>query len=161
MQISIFSLPLYPTAEQQEELNHFLRSHKIVEVRKELTTDSGVSVWSFCVTYLGDIRQVDEQKKEMVDKSRRTDYKDILEPLEFERFAKMRKLRKQIADSEAIPAYAVFTDAELAELAKIKSLTNAEIMKVQGIGKKKVEKYGAAFCNIDNMDFDEKSGISD
>ena len=39
----------------------------------------------------------------------------------------MRKLRKQIAESEAVPAYAVFTDAELAEMAKLEVLDTASI----------------------------------
>ena len=36
MQIQILTLPLLPDPSQLEELNHFLRSHKIIDVRKEL-----------------------------------------------------------------------------------------------------------------------------
>ena len=36
MQIQILTLPLLPDASQMYELNHFQKSHKIVDVRKEL-----------------------------------------------------------------------------------------------------------------------------
>lgn len=55
-------------------------------------------------------------------------------------------IRKQIAKDEAIPAYAVFTDAELAELAKMEGVLSLAKMKtVKGIGEKKIEKYGQHF----------------
>ena len=34
MQVQIFTLPLMPDAAQTEEMNHFLRSHKVIDVRK-------------------------------------------------------------------------------------------------------------------------------
>ena len=34
MQVQIFTLPLMPDAAQTEEINHFLRSHKVIDVRK-------------------------------------------------------------------------------------------------------------------------------
>ncbi len=40
------------TEEATEELNHFLRSQKIVDVKKELATIDGNSCWAFCVTYI-------------------------------------------------------------------------------------------------------------
>ena len=39
----------------------------------------------------------------------------------------------------------VFTNEELAELAKIEGLTEAKMKSVKGIGQKKVEKYGHHF----------------
>ncbi|MCB0376036.1 MAG: HRDC domain-containing protein, partial [Sinomicrobium sp.] len=64
----------------------------------------------------------------------------------FARFSRMREIRKTIAREEAIPAYAVFTDEELAAIAKMEPpLTEAGLKTIKGIGKKKVEKYGAYF----------------
>jgi superfamily II DNA helicase RecQ len=51
-------------------------------------------------------------------------------------------LRKQIAAKDAVPAYMVFTDEELAALAKLSVITKQEMLKIKGIGDKKVEKYG-------------------
>ena len=70
-------------------------------------------------------------------------------------------MRKAIADEEAVPAYAIFTDAELAELAKQKELSLTVIQAVPGIGKKKVEKYGSRMIDEMNKKTDETSGQSD
>lgn len=44
MQVQIFTLPLMPDAAQTEEINHFLRSHKVIDVRKEVVQIG--SVWT-------------------------------------------------------------------------------------------------------------------
>ena len=144
-----------------EELNHFLRANKIVDIKKDLTSANGNSYWTFCITYMPGT-SLGEPEKNGMNKSARIDYKEVLDERTFSRFSKMRQLRKQIAESEAIPAYAVFTDAELAEMAKLDVLDTAHILKIQGIGKKKAEKYGNAFCLIDyTQQEDETGGVSD
>ncbi len=158
MQIKIFTLPLVPDNQQTEELNHFLRASKVIDIRKELAMMEGNSCWTFCVTYMQEA-QLPPFAKE--GKNVRIDYKEVLDEGAFMRFSTMRKIRKEIADNDAIPAYAVFTDAELAELAKTDILTPNSLLSIPGIGKKKVEKYGVAFCDrlktIDN----ETAGVSD
>ena len=70
------------------------------------------------------------------------DYKNELEEAVFKIFSKLREARKQIANEDAIPAYAVCTDSELAEMAKLSELTRLNLKKVKGFGEKKFEKYG-------------------
>lgn len=60
-------------------------------------------------------------------------------------FAALRKLRKEIADSENIPPYVVFNDASLAEMAEIKPLNEAEMLDISGVGHVKLERYGEQF----------------
>lgn len=127
--------------ESQEELNQFLRAHRVVDVRKELATADAKS------------------PKPLKARSEKVDYKQILSPEEFERFSKMRKIRKDVSQSEDVPPYVVFTDAELAEFSKHEILTLAAMRKVDGVGDKKLEKYGKYF--LTPTDEDEKSGASD
>lgn len=93
--------------------------------------------------------------------SAKVDYKGVLSPEEFARFTSFRRIRKQIADSEAIPAYAVFTDAELAELSKLSELSLETMRKVPGIGKKKLEKYASAFVADTEATADEADRVLD
>lgn len=72
----------------------------------------------------------------------RVDYKEILSPEDFELFAKLRELRKELAAEEAVPVYAVCTNEQLAEIAKQKPETVADLKKIDGLGKAKMEKYG-------------------
>ena len=52
---------------------------------------------------------------------------------------------KRLATEESLPAYAIFTDEELSNIAKIDCLTFAKMKSIKGIGDKKVEKYGQHF----------------
>lgn len=162
MQIKIFTIPVVADDRDVEELNLFLRSHKIIDVRRELTQANDNNCWTFCVTYLPETN-IQPTAKTDGKRADKIDYKEVLAPEVFERFARMRKLRKEIADSEAVPAYAVFTDAELAEIAKLDVLDTANMLKIPGIGKKKVEKYGNAFCLAERaqLEGDETSRLSD
>ncbi len=60
-------------------------------------------------------------------------------------FAKLRKLRKTIADEESVPPYVVFNDATLIEMAEILPVTASEMLGVNGIGQRKLERFGRPF----------------
>ena len=157
MQIRIFHLPVAATEETVEEMNGFLRSHKIVDVKKELATINGNSCWTFCVTYLELNNGAGTESAKLKGK---TDYMKVLDAATFEIFSLFRKVRKQIAEKEAVPAYVVFTDHELAEMAKLPELTLQTMAALPGIGKGKTEKYGKYFCEAREgikTDNDEKA----
>ncbi len=63
-------------------------------------------------------------------------------------FEALRKLRKQFADAEKLPAYIIFSDATLREMASEKPLTEEEMLAVSGVGQHKFEKYGQAFLTL-------------
>ncbi|MGM9869948.1 MAG: HRDC domain-containing protein [Sodaliphilus sp.] len=152
MQFKIFTIPLIGSEEAQEQLNLFLRAHRVAEVRKELGLQNDSHFWTFCISYLDDAKNVKRSTEKI-------DYKDLLSDEEFKRFSQMRKIRKDLAQSEAIPPFVVFTDAELAEFATHESLTLSLMRKVNGVGEKKLEKYGKYFVN--STEEDEASGTSD
>ncbi|PCS23095.1 DNA helicase RecQ [Candidatus Enterovibrio escicola] len=60
-------------------------------------------------------------------------------------FAKLRRLRKSIAEKEEIPPYVVFNDKTLIEMAERFPTSQSEMLTVNGIGLRKWEKYGSAF----------------
>lgn len=60
-------------------------------------------------------------------------------------FAKLRKLRKAIADEENVPPYVVFNDATLIEMAEQMPITASEMLSVNGVGHKKLERFGKPF----------------
>ncbi|MCD3179979.1 ATP-dependent DNA helicase RecQ, partial [Salmonella enterica subsp. enterica serovar Enteritidis] len=57
-------------------------------------------------------------------------------------FAKLRKLRKAIADEENIPPYVVFNDATLIEMAEQMPVSASEMLSVNGVGMRKLERFG-------------------
>lgn len=63
-------------------------------------------------------------------------------------FAKLRELRKSIADSEDIAPFIVFNDATLSELARVQPLTSQQMLAISGIGNVKLARYGQAFLSL-------------
>lgn len=63
-------------------------------------------------------------------------------------FARLRFLRKQIADKENIPSYIVFNDATLQEMAQYQPTTKAEMLEINGIGAIKLERFAQPFIQL-------------
>ncbi len=136
MQIKIFTIPIPGGEQMNDEMNVFLRSKKVLQVESEFVSNAQGAFWCFCIKYLGDAMPINRGK---------VDYRLVLDDESFKRFSRMRETRKQLAKDDGVPAYAIFTDEELAGLAKIEVLTPTTLRSVKGIGEKKVEKYGAHF----------------
>lgn len=145
MQYAIFSIPITCGQEEQETMNKFLRSHKVVKTDKELIRDEQQSYWTFCITYL----QGQTQDQTSVSKEK-VDYKEVLDEKAFKMFSDLRALRKQIAQNDAVPAYAVFTDAELAEMTVLPTFDEKSLQGINGIGNKRAEKYGRTIVDMYN-----------
>lgn len=63
-------------------------------------------------------------------------------------FARLRFLRKQIADKDNIPPYIVFNDATLQEMASYKPVNEEEMLEINGVGPMKMARFGQAFLRI-------------
>lgn len=60
-------------------------------------------------------------------------------------FETLRKLRSKIAGKEKIPAYIVFGDGTLRDMARKRPASLDAFLNVKGVGKKKCKKYGETF----------------
>ncbi|MBN6711673.1 DNA helicase RecQ [Haemophilus haemoglobinophilus] len=63
-------------------------------------------------------------------------------------FARLRFLRKQIADKENIPPYIVFNDATLQEMAQYQPTTEREMLQINGVGAIKLERFAQPFIAL-------------
>jgi len=59
----------------------------------------------------------------------------------------LRKLRKQLADEQRVPPYVVFGDATLVEMASLRPLDSFSFLSINGVGERKLDRYGSAFLN--------------
>lgn len=60
-------------------------------------------------------------------------------------FDELRALRKQIADTDSVPPFVVFSDATLLEMAGAKPRDERELLSISGVGQHKLNKYGTPF----------------
>jgi len=136
LQYATFLLPLHASSTEQDELNRFLRSHRIVQTRKELVAADG-SGWAVLVEYLDSA----EKSADGQQLRGKVDYKEVLNAADFSLFSKLREVRKKLAEDNGLPVYAVCTNEQLAEIAKRRPATMTECMQIDGIGQSKAEKY--------------------
>ncbi|MEH7083965.1 DNA helicase RecQ [Neobacillus drentensis] len=60
-------------------------------------------------------------------------------------FEVLREVRKQIADSEKVPPFVIFSDASLKDMCAKLPKTTEEFLQVSGVGELKLKKYGLEF----------------
>jgi len=60
----------------------------------------------------------------------------------------LKTLRKQLADAKGVPAYVIFSDATLQQMARFQPATEAEFLALSGVGPKKLLQYGEYFLRL-------------
>lgn len=60
-------------------------------------------------------------------------------------YERLKALRFSLSKKNKVPAYIIFTDATLKDMAMKKPTNESEFMSVSGVGRKKLETYGAVF----------------
>ena len=63
-------------------------------------------------------------------------------------FMALKSLRKHIADEKGLPAYLVFGDTALKQMASFKPVTEPEFLAISGVGPKKLVQYGDEFLKL-------------
>jgi ATP-dependent DNA helicase RecQ len=66
-------------------------------------------------------------------------------PVDEQLFQRLKELRARLAAEAGIPAYIVFHDRTLREMAQRKPCTEEDLLQISGVGERKAARYGAAF----------------
>ena len=74
--------------------------------------------------------------------------KATVEDADRELFERLRALRRELATEQDVPAFVVFSDATLLEMAARRPKTEAELGQVKGIGPAKLARYGSQFLKV-------------
>lgn len=62
-------------------------------------------------------------------------------------FEALRALRRELADAKGKPAYVIFGDAALRDMARVRPTTPEAFVAVRGVGRQKADAYGAVFLH--------------
>jgi len=139
-------IPIRDDGMAEQDLNQFLRSHRVLSVDKQFVQNGINSFWTFCIDYI-ESRPNEPSTKGPANRQR-VDYKEQLTPEQFAVFAKLRDWRKAMSQSEAVPVYAVFTNEQLAQIVKTKVNSKSTLASIEGVGEAKVAKYGGQVLNL-------------
>ena len=142
MQLRLFILPVKNLDAAEAEMNAFLRSHRVLTVKKEFVSDGENSFWTFCVEYLESAPGGPGGTS--LSGRPKVDYKEVLKPEEFEVFSRLREWRKGVAEKEGVPVYAVLTNEQLAQMVQKRINTKAGFKDIEGVGEARSAKYADA-----------------
>jgi superfamily II DNA helicase RecQ len=143
MALKFFTIPIRDVAHGEGELNSFLSSHRVLALDRQFVNLGENSFWTICVDYLPPSSTGDAGHGG--DRKGRIDYREVLPPEAFAVFAKLRDLRKQLAQSEAVPIYTIFTNEQLAEMVRRRVSTKTDLEAIAGVGDARIGKYGEQF----------------
>jgi len=143
MALYFFTIPVVGSKQLETELNTIINQNVVVNIDKYFVAAGENSFWSICLTTAQG--QVGSTAPASPGKRKSVDYKDVLSADDFAIYAELRKLRKQISDAEGVPAYAVFTNEQLARIVTDKVDSDTDLLAIDGVGKGRVEKYGGRF----------------
>jgi len=141
MAFKVFTIPIQNSEAAEVELNTFLRSHTVLSVEQRWVDQGATSFWSFCIDYL-DPAVTGGKGFRRTDRRSKVDYREVLNTEDFAVFVKLRDLRKEIAQAEGVPVYAVFNNEQLAKMVQKKARIKADLEAIAGVGDARIEKYG-------------------
>lgn len=157
MRVKFFACSCRGDDEASEAFNQLLNCHRIVSVEKNFVQDGQTSFWAMCVTYIeqGGASRPTAMRKNKID------YREILSEGEFAIYVKLRNLRKLFADREGVPAYALFTNEQLAAMISRRVTTPSALREIDGVGEARAEKYGGEFLAILRSDLPALSQVNE
>jgi len=71
--------------------------------------------------------------------------KDAREGVDRGLFEHLRGVRRELAQERSVPAFVIFSDATLRELARIRPTTESQMRRVRGVGERKLAELGQRF----------------
>ena len=154
MQIKLFTLPIFDCEHSEEEMNKFLRSHRILQTERHFCPDNG-GYWAILVEYMDGEPTAESP---VAYRKEKKDFSEGMTDEEKKRYENFKKIRRELATSRSIPAYMIFTNEELAILAKIPQLNADTSKNIKGIAPSRLKDNVEHFYEVKDG---ETCGLSD
>ena len=104
---------------------------------------------------LRDEQKIELRKDTIIKEVRKTKVKSLVAEEDETLFSALKSKRRFLAEALSAPAYVVFADAVLMEMARLRPSSLDEFSRLSGVGAVKLERYGKAFLEVINNDFQE------
>lgn len=148
MPYEFFTISVHDDGRAAAELNAFMRTHRVLAVKRRWVDLGANSFWSFCIDYWQGAERSEDAVRGV--SRNRVDYRESLSPDDFAVFARLRDWRKEIGQTEAVPVYTIFTNEQLAQMVQTKAQTTADLQKIPGVGEARLQKYGPRVLELLN-----------
>ena len=148
MALKFFIVPVRDLDAAEDELAAFVRNHRVLAIERHWVDQGSESFWAVCVDFLDTTSGGRAVASRQTTQRNKVDYKEVLSEKEFAIFARLRDLRKEIAQIEAIPVYTVFTNSQLAQIVQQRVRSVTDLSKIDGVGAARIEKYADRIISL-------------
>lgn len=138
-QLRVLTLAFEPTLGgfDTRPLDSFLADKELLDVREHFFVVRDLPYLACLLTFRGSATEAEPQ----TTTTRRG--RETLDSQGRALFDSLRTWRRERAQHDGVPPYVLFTDRELAALARARPRNQSGLLAVAGVGPRKVERYGA------------------
>ena len=151
VQVKLFALRFCDDMDgfDDEPLRSFIVDKEVVSLEKQFFFKDNVPYWSVMVMYKNKPKQRDVSKEsQKKGEDTKDDYRSLLTEESTPLFNLLREWRNEKSKKEGFPAYIMFTNRQIAEIAGKYPETLTQLGSVEGVGKAKIKKYGEEILQI-------------
>ena len=145
LKVKIFKIRLSEEFQAEDEslLNDFLESVRVVDIKSSVVHAPPDKFWTVLVVYeTADEAAAVEVEKILYDTS------EPLTPEEEELYLHLRGWRDAQAHKENLPPYMVLHNSHLKAIVKVRPDSHTDFLKIAGLSRRKIEKYGDILLNL-------------
>lgn len=131
------------------EMRDFLKDKEVLSVRDHFFVKDEVPYLVVVVTYnLVRPEMEPSSPSKRSERDRRDEWRALLEEADWPLFNTLRDWRNRKAREEELPTYIICTNRQLAEIAHRRPASLSKRATIEGLGKAKLERYGAMLLQI-------------
>ena len=157
MRVKVFTLAYSTTLGGFDEapLSEFIRDKEVLAVRDHFFEVAGTPHLTCVVTWKqAPVASAESETTDSTTGTRQSSKLPSLDEPQRVLFDTLRDWRKSKAHEDGVPPYVVFTNRQLALLARNRPATPNALATIEGIGPKKIERYGHAVIALVRPDTD-------
>ena len=148
MLVKIFSLTFNSVRGgfDDSELRDFMKDKEIISITDHLFVRNEIPYLTLIFKYFPFRKEVEPENKGT--SKRDESWKKDLTEKDMSLFNLLRDWRTERCKKEGVPPYIIFNNKQLAAIIKMRPQSSADLIKIEGIGKAKAEKYGENVLKI-------------
>ena len=150
MHVRVFTLHFDPMLGGFDDgpLREFVKDKEVLAIRDHFFSRDEMPYLALVVTY--NALRPETGEKTLADKKEedREKWRAILKEADWPLFNSLRDWRNGLAKEEGIPPYVICTNRQLAEIAHRRPESLTKLSAIEGMGKAKLDRYGAAILEV-------------
>lgn len=122
----------------------FLRNKDVLSISEHFFVGGETPYLTFVIKYHSSTNERIVGTRAKTDES----WREKLTEADLRLFEDLRAWRGKRCREEGVPPYVLFTNKQLAEIAKLRPSSSTELAQIEGLGRSKLEKYGSDLIGL-------------